>query len=273
VNHHFGELGDVWKHLPLAEILRLNPPRHYWETHAGSAAYPLTRSPARRHGALRFLEHAPNDPSLQNCAYLHALQEMPGLYPGSPQLAMRALGREASYLFCDIDPESAASLQTAVTGYQASIFEADGVSAIYRQAEMARLDPAEVLVHIDPFDPRGRFTPGSKTPLELAAWLAGSGYRVFFWYCYDTADLRGWALDEIAALASGFEMWCGDVLMPASFIYPDRSGAWGCGILLANATGGEAAACEQLGRALERINADDLHRGNDPDRLTFRVIH
>ena len=54
-NRHFGELGDVWKYLPLAEVLRLNPPLHYWETHAGSAAYTLTESPTRRHGALRFL--------------------------------------------------------------------------------------------------------------------------------------------------------------------------------------------------------------------------
>jgi hypothetical protein len=26
MNNHFAELGDVWKHLPLAEILRINPP-------------------------------------------------------------------------------------------------------------------------------------------------------------------------------------------------------------------------------------------------------
>jgi hypothetical protein len=37
MNHHVAELGDVWKHLPLAEMLRVNPPRPYWDTHAGSA--------------------------------------------------------------------------------------------------------------------------------------------------------------------------------------------------------------------------------------------
>ena len=272
MNHHFGELGDVWKHLPLAEILRLSPPRHYWETHAGSAAYQLTESPARLHGALRFLEHAPNDPFLQNCAYLQALQEMPGLYPGSPKLATRALGEQASYIFCDLDPESADSLRTAVAGYQARVFEADGVSAIYRQAQLARVDPSSVLVHIDPFDPRRRYAPGSKTPLELAAWLADKGYRVIFWYCYDTAGLRGWARDEIARLALNVDLWCGDALMPASFIYPDRSGAWGCGILLANATANKIDASERLGRALERLSAADLHKGNDPPWLSFQVI-
>lgn len=272
MNHHFGELGDVWKHLPLAEILPLSPPRHYWETHAGSAAYPLTVSPARLHGALRFLEHAPNDPGLKESAYLQALREMPGLYPGSPQLAVGALGREAGYIFCDIDPESAESLRTAVAGFEASVFEADGVSAIFHQAELAHVDPAEVLVLIDPFDPRQRYTPDSSTPLELAAWLADKGYRVIFWYCYDTADWRGWARDEIAALAPGVNLWCGDVLMLASFIYPDRSGPWGCGIVLANATETEVAVCEQHGRALERIGIDDVHMDNDPGRLQFQVI-
>ena len=59
MNTHFAELGDVWKHLPLAEVLRVNPPLHYWETHAGSAYYALTASPSRLHGVLRFLALAP----------------------------------------------------------------------------------------------------------------------------------------------------------------------------------------------------------------------
>src|SRR5436309_1658093 len=52
MNNHFAELGDVWKHLPLAEILRITPPRDYWETHAGSASYALTESPSSlQHGS------------------------------------------------------------------------------------------------------------------------------------------------------------------------------------------------------------------------------
>ncbi len=61
-NRHFAAFGDVWKHLPLAEILRLKPPAHYWETHAGSAGYVLTESSTRLHGAIRFLAMAPHAP-------------------------------------------------------------------------------------------------------------------------------------------------------------------------------------------------------------------
>jgi 23S rRNA A2030 N6-methylase RlmJ len=64
MNRHFAELGDVWKHLPLAEILHMDPPRVYWETHAGSASYPLTESPSRLHG---LFGSCPSLHTIQNC--------------------------------------------------------------------------------------------------------------------------------------------------------------------------------------------------------------
>ena len=272
MNKHFATVGDVWKHLPLAELLRLNPPLHYWETHAGSASYPLTANPPRLHGALRFLAHAPDQPSLRNCAYLEALRAMPNVYPGSPLLATRALGQNATYIFCDIDPESAASLRKTMAALNARVIEADGVSTIDREIRLLQANPADVLVLIDPFDPHERWSPDSKTPIELAASLAAAGHRLFFWYAYDTVERRGWARDAIVALAPGVELWCGDTLMPNPYIYPDRSGAFGCGIILANATPIETEACERLGHALERMSEDDLVAGNDPARLTFEVL-
>lgn len=272
MNHHFGEFGDVWKHLPLAEILQHNPPRHYWETHAGSASYPLTQTPARRHGVLNFLKHAPADPDLQHSVYLQALRDMPCIYPGSPLLATRALGSRSSYIFCDIDPESAASLRAEVSHLDARIIENDGVSAIAGEFQRAQLAPSDVLVLIDPFLPNERFTPGSQTPLELAASLAAGGYRIIFWYAYFTLAERGWARDAIAGLAPGVDLWCGDTIMPISFTYPDRSGLFGCGIVLANATLAEQNTCRRLGQALERIAATDVVEGNNPSQVTFQII-
>lgn len=272
MNNHFAEPGDVWKHLPLAEILRVNPPRHYWETHAGSASYALTVSPSRLHGALRFLALAPSDPDLSGCAYLQALQASPDVYPGSPSLALQALGHNATYLFCDVDSESAATLRAATAGFEARVIEADGVSAIYREAQLARVSPGDVLIHIDPFDPYERVTSQSQTPVELAAWLARAGYRLIYWYGYDSVEQRGWAHEEISRLAPGINVWCGDALMPACFVYPGRTCAWGCGVVLANMTSSESRVCERLGRALERISVTDAAPGNSPSQLTFRVI-
>jgi hypothetical protein len=272
MNNHFAELGDVWKHLPLAEILRLNPPRVYWETHAGSASYPLTESPSRLHGALRFLTLAPGDPDLEGCAYLAALRLVAGVYPGSATLAMRALGRSASYVFCDVDPGSAASLRDAGAGLDVRVVDTDGVSAIEREAQLAGVDAREVLVHVDPFEPFERVTPDSRTPVELAGWLAEAGYRLVYWYGYDSIERRGWARDVIAGLAPHAQLWCGDVLMPASLVYHGRLKAWGCGVVLANATETETGVCERLGRGLERMSEGDVVKGNDPSRLSFKVM-
>ena len=272
MNNHFGELGDVWKHLPLAQVLRLRPPRHYWETHAGAASYELSASESRLHGSLRFIALAPSDPDLSHCAYLGALQASPGVYPGSPVLAMRELGSRASYVLSDVDSESAETLRQAFAGLDAHVVESDGVSTIGQRILDADVDPADVLVHIDPFEPHERMTPDALTPVEVAGMLAASGYRLFYWYGYDQEPRRGWALDEIASLAPGIELWCGDVLMPASLVYPGRVGAWGCGVVLANFTPEESATCQRLGLALERISETDTVNGNEPARLVFSVL-
>ena len=112
-------------------------------------------------------------------------------------------------------------------------YRGDGVSAIYREAQLSRVDSGGVLVHIDPFDPYERVTSQSQTPVELAAWLARAGYRLFYWYGYDGVERRGWAHGEISRLVPGVNLWCGEVLMPACLVYPERTGAWGCGVVLA----------------------------------------
>src|SRR5207237_8137334 len=134
-NRPSAELGEVMKHLPLAEVLRLNPPQQYWETHAGSLSYPLTASPTRVHGALRFLKRAPLDLDLIGCTYLTALQAEAGVYPGSPALALRELGANASYVFCDIDSVSAAALRTAGRHHRIRVVEGYVVAGIDRGAE------------------------------------------------------------------------------------------------------------------------------------------
>jgi 23S rRNA A2030 N6-methylase RlmJ len=271
-NRHFAALGDVWKHLPLAEILRHKPPTYYWETHAGSPEYALTESPTRVHGAIRFLSVAPRNATLKACSYLEALRSKPGTYPGSPTLAIRALGHNASYLFCELDAASARELRAVGSDFRVRVVEADGVSTIRHEADSAELNPADVLVHIDPYDPFERLTSESVTPVELAAELAERGYRVIYWYGYERLDERGWARHAISRLAPGVNLWCGDMLIPSPFVFPERSGVWGCGVVLANMTTTETELCARLGLALEEVSTDDVLTNNEPPRLNFAVL-
>src|SRR5688500_16391932 len=106
-NRHFANIGDVWKHLPPGEVLTMLKPPRYWETHCGSAAYPLTHSPGRDYGAWHFHRHANASPAVESSAYAGLLREAfgvePSYYPGSPLIAMRLLGADGrgEFLFCD----------------------------------------------------------------------------------------------------------------------------------------------------------------------------
>lgn len=81
-NTHFAEIGDVWKHLPLAEVLAIERPGRYWETHAGSALYPLTPSPQRDFGAYQLLAHANQAAALQRSTYVRLLRQLGSADPG-----------------------------------------------------------------------------------------------------------------------------------------------------------------------------------------------
>lgn len=109
-NVHYAKIGDVWKHLSLAEVLRIECPRRYWGSHAGSSSYPLTRSPERDYGAFAFMERTDRSPGPEGSTYArlsarHCDGDAP-TYPGSPLIAMELLGDAAEFLFCDLDTES-----------------------------------------------------------------------------------------------------------------------------------------------------------------------
>jgi 23S rRNA A2030 N6-methylase RlmJ len=77
-NPHFGNLGDVWKHVALAEALASERPLNYWETHAGSAIYLLSHSPARDYGAYYLLEGGRRSSILSQSPFYQELKFFPG---------------------------------------------------------------------------------------------------------------------------------------------------------------------------------------------------
>ena len=109
-NQHYGRIGDVWKHLPLAEVLAIHRPAEYWESHAGSTRYLLTPSWERDFGVFHFLAGSKQSPLLAASRYRQLLSRYAGFYPGSCEIAMRTLGTASSYLLCDTDLESVRSL-------------------------------------------------------------------------------------------------------------------------------------------------------------------
>jgi len=292
-NPYFGDFGDVLKHLMLTELLSIERPRAYWETHAGSARYALTRSDARNYGVYHFLEHAGRWPVLRASRYHTLLDRLPhvdgspGVYPGSALLAMLELGTEVqTYLLCDRDPASVADLEAAArdcgVAAQARCLATDGVATILGEATDSTAPPLEqVLVHIDPFDPFEQSGPSGLSPFELACWLSERGCKVIYWYAYDQtapgAGGSGWAWRAFAKRVQDADhsAWCGDIGLSAlamGGVAADVECGGGCGLVCANFARVAYERVSLLGEALAELYAGSVFSTGQRGALTFRTF-
>jgi 23S rRNA A2030 N6-methylase RlmJ len=162
-NRHFGRIADVWKHLPLCEVLAQERPSWYAETHAGSAAYESVDDAERRYGVHRFHTVAEHEPVLTHSRYAIHIGPVldDGRIPGSPLLAMLELGVSSRYMLCDMDPGSAKDLTTWADrlglAEHVKVITGDGMATVAEHVLDGPVRPA--VVHVDPYDP-GRASPG-----------------------------------------------------------------------------------------------------------------
>ncbi|MGH3718014.1 MAG: hypothetical protein ACRDRI_04075 [Pseudonocardiaceae bacterium] len=289
-NRHFGRIGDVWKHLPLAEVLMLERPRRYWETHSGSASYPLTPSMERNYGVYYFWERSRASPELASCRYRQALAhsafrvDRPSRYPGSAQIAMEVLGPAAAYLLPDIDPDSVTSLRSTAADLQlldAACPQVDGVTEISHAGyQLDANEVAATFALVDPFYPF-EDTTGPVTPAELFCQLTAHGFKAMFWYGFDSllhrADLHARIAEMLAEHGmhgATAPLWCGEVALvalgrPGFIVQP---GTRGCGTLLANLAPSTTEQCAALGEALAVIYRDARFPDGEDGSLVFTPV-
>jgi 23S rRNA A2030 N6-methylase RlmJ len=285
-NPHFGNLGDVWKHVALAEALASERPLNYWETHAGSASYRLSHSPARDYGAYSLLESGRRSSILSQSPYYQELKrfsqddEHPPSYPGSALLAMRLLRGGADYVLCDIDTASVSSLSEAAASlglsHRVRCERRDGLAAIRETSHEFNGDPADVLIHIDPFDPVVETEPGLSA-VNLASELIEKGFKLVYWYGYGVPQERAWPWQSLTG--RGESRWCGDLIVRSNLeggslaSMSDFGPLIGCGVLGANLQDATTAALKSLGHELVSLYETSVlpHRGAR-GALDFREI-
>jgi 23S rRNA (adenine2030-N6)-methyltransferase len=274
-NVHYAKIGDVWKHLPLAEVLAIERPGRYWESHAGSSSYPLTRSPERDYGVFLFLERAGSSSALKGSAYLRLLYlrergRTSPTYPGSPLIAMELLGGAAEFVFCDLDSASLATIAEdahalGVPQGCVRLVHGDGVSALEEElAGLAEEEASGTLLHVDPYRPL-ESGHGGETPLGLFARAAERGVGCMLWYGFDARGERAVVLDALRERIAG-GAWYGEVSLRGEEI-PEVGfdpGVLGCGVVVCNVGQEALAACSRLGEGLASAYADArLPNGHD----------
>jgi 23S rRNA A2030 N6-methylase RlmJ len=274
-NIHFGRIGDIWKHLPLAEILAIEAPQQIWESHAGSALYRLTRSVERDYGVYYFYEHALNADALAESTYYKVLKNLEKdgqleVYPGSPYLDLNSPSKEVgNFVFCDKDHDSLANIQSVaqqlgIPDTCVHTIHGDGLRTLAQLGVSLDNAPnARVFAHIDPYEPMDESESGL-TSFDLLCQLSKRGIQCVLWYGYNGSVYRQKLFDRLDDALKrqsldphSINLWCGDIALQSMSdpSFESNSGVISCGILCSNLSGRSITACDRLGNALQQVYA------------------
>src|SRR5580693_2703136 len=216
-NPHFANLGDVWKHLLLTEVISSLRPGHYVETHAGSASYRLVDDAERGLGANMFLRASAEIEPLRSSPYRrHVLELARGAepsYPGSPLLAMMLLGRACRYVFCDTDRASVDDLLATRDRLglhdRVQVVHGDGLAETLALLETRAIGQAS-LVHVDPFDFHAPGAGGASAR-DLVVRLAAAAIPTVVWYHLATQADPLEVFRDVTAAAPEARVWCAEL--------------------------------------------------------------
>jgi len=284
---HYGNIGDVWKHLPLCTILEIERPCAYIETNSAYATYALEGTPRQKYGVIHTYRHAARSDVVAGSPYMAILRAHnndapePHTYLGSSALAMAVLRDAAArFVFCDIDPEALASVSAhaASLGLEDRVTTVlgDSVSGTYRMLDT--LTPDDFL-HIDPytiFDPNDV----GLTYFDVFLEATRRGIKCMLWYGYfTTTEQREMEARFQAAMASdhnldrrnveGVEVAL-DLIQPAGIVA--NPGIVGCGVLTSNLSQASRKAVSALAAGLLEVYEESVLFGIYPGRLHARRL-
>ncbi len=191
---HAGNVGDVWKHCVLVEVLRRTAAAHdgivYVESHAGEGCYVLGPTGEWTEGIGR-LWGADGVPVADDAVgrYLRLARALasgearPDRYPGSPLLARAALPETATLALWEADAASCERLATALAPNEprVAITCGDGLGPLSEAVAAAEARGAGVVALVDP--PFTRKSDWLAVPdAVIAAAAASARATLLLWY-------------------------------------------------------------------------------------------
>ena len=155
---HAGNVGDVWKHVALVEVLARVAATAgrvaYVETHAGEGEYELGATGEWTEGVGRLWTGAAEPPVARYADLVRRLTTgttRPASYPGSPAFARAVLGPEARLRLWERDPDAFARLRAHAAGApHTRIGCGDGMAALAAELRAAEVDADAVVALVDP---------------------------------------------------------------------------------------------------------------------------
>jgi len=277
-NPHFGNVGDVWKHLLVAAVLQVERPSRYWDSHAGLAINPHRGKLEREVGYRRYLERVSKHPQLENSAYTAALRAASQRgYPGSAWIAVWLLGAGTHYLLCEEDRETACLLRAGIeevagsSDYELECVVADGPSTLIGRASDDGTANS-TLALLDPFNPAG----GTPSPIDAFSRLARRGIKTMLWYPVIHADAGRATTSELrAAIRQVSDLdakWPAATFVLRDHVLAHSKSIRGSGMMLANVRIEACARCAELGTELEALYEEANFEMESPSRRGTEAV-
>lgn len=241
---HFGRIGDVWKHLPLCEVVLNESIKRYIETNSAYFEYLLEHSPEQNYGVGLFINEAERFTELKKTKYYHLIEPFykSNKYLGScGQIVHLLQNKPESYIFYDIDEEALESINNSVISMGLShkvvtrlMDSATGVMELIPELN------SEDFIHIDPYFIHQPNKDGFSY-LDVFFEASKKGVKCFLWYGFVTLEQKRQIKDLLTARISQHEnidISCDELILNEIQENSMRinPGILGCGILTSNLT-------------------------------------
>lgn len=242
VYSHYGKPADVWKHLTLCEVIRIEKPSIYIESNSACAEYTLSYTPEQHYGICTFIGKSHENPLLQHSLYseLERVAVKKNKYIGSPGLAMRVLAHSPEkYIFFDIQhtplDNIAQFAKDNLLTYKVVTHRQDSIQGVLNLLDTL---PVNTLIHIDPYTIDQPSETGYDY-MDVFTQATARGLKCFLWYGFNTLNEKKYLNEFISCkLHDNVARNCTCTELIMDIIQPDailcNPGILGSGLLTGN---------------------------------------
>jgi 23S rRNA (adenine2030-N6)-methyltransferase len=242
IYQHYGKIGDIWKHLPLCNVISIENPNIYIETNSACYEYSLAQTDEQKYGIYNFMDKAVDFQFLMDSEYYKVIYPFVNKdrYLGSPGLAVSLMKDSADkFIFFDTNIAALDNIQTfAIQNNlteKINVFHQDSVIGLF---DLLPNLPNSTLIHIDPYYIDKESSNG-KTYMDLFIKASEQGLKCFLWYGFNTLDDKNQLNDYIKTKlvqSNISSTYCSELIMEViqknSIVC--NPGILGCGILTSN---------------------------------------
>ena len=264
---HAGEIGDVWKHLPLCDILRVEKPMKYHESNSAYSGYTISANPNTEYGVLKLLK-IKNDEFISS-EYYRTLKKN-GIdilrYTGSPGLAMEILSNNARFFLHDIEQEALDDVEAYAKhkGIQDSVktYCGDSIQAFIDEDYLIGEDD---FIFLDPYTPFDTNVAGHDF-FDIFNKAVTAGSKALLWYGYDSLNGQQRIFKRLERIAKErkIEIWSFDAWQTSMDTHgcEINPGVPGCGLACAYLSNESISILKEYLEFVGRSYSDATYRGN-----------